>query len=141
MAILAEAAVIAFLLAGLEVRPTSRSSAQDAVGRTSIDNWPRNTATETLRAILHLFGRVPSVPRRARRRNGIGSEPSMSQRTLRQWCRWRRRVSDGVSGTGRRLASVWENAVQLLGSRYIGRRLGRQYGLNWFCSSGFAPSC
>ena len=31
----------------LEVRPTSRFSAQDAVGRTSFDNWRRNTATET----------------------------------------------------------------------------------------------
>src|SRR5438270_6647328 len=33
----------------LEVRPTSRFSAQDAVGRTSVTDWPRNAATEMWR--------------------------------------------------------------------------------------------
>src|SRR5947209_14402248 len=33
----------------LEVVPTSRFSAQDAVGRTCFDSWPRNAATETPR--------------------------------------------------------------------------------------------
>src|SRR5437763_17149106 len=45
----------------LEVQPTSCFSAQDAVGRTSFDNWPGNAATETLRGILHLVGRVPKA--------------------------------------------------------------------------------
>src|SRR5437667_9654811 len=42
----------------LEVRPTSRFSAQVAGGRTSLTDWPRNAATEISRHFI-LFGRVP----------------------------------------------------------------------------------
>src|SRR5439155_11554185 len=45
----------------IEVRPTSRYSAQVAGGRTSLTDWPRNAATEISRHFI-LFGRLPRHP-------------------------------------------------------------------------------